>query len=66
MGHTMVKAVFKNSVGADDIYVVMFGGRGENNMTTHIPKTYNVKIVDGKIAFTTYTDKPIRQGLFLI
>jgi len=63
MGHTMVKAVVQNIIDPtlpDDIYVVMFGGRDNDNKTTHIPKTYNVEISHGKIAFTTYTDKPVR------
>ena len=60
MGHTLVKAIRKNTNAPDDIFLVMFGGRDNDNITTHIPKTYNVEIVEGRIKFTTYTDKPVR------
>lgn len=61
MGHSLLKAVVQNSGGAPpDIYIVIFGGRDNDNITLHIPKTYNVKIVGGLISFTTYTEKPVQ------
>jgi hypothetical protein len=40
-------------------YVVMFGGRDNDQVTKHIPKTYNVDLRNGQIVFTTYDDKPV-------
>jgi hypothetical protein len=40
-------------------YIVLFGGRDNDQSTTHIPKTYNVKSVNGTIVFTTYDQKPV-------
>lgn len=61
MGHTLVKAVIMDPdpTVPDEIYVVMFGGRDNDNNTEHIPRTYDVEIVDGRIAFTTYDQKPV-------
>ena len=59
MGHSLIKAVVQNTNAPPDIYIVIFGGRDNDNTTVHIPKTYNVEIKDGKIAFTTYTEKPV-------
>jgi hypothetical protein len=40
-------------------YVVMFGGRDNDQVKEHIPKTYNVDFEDGQIVFTTYDEKPV-------
>jgi hypothetical protein len=39
--------------------VIMFGGRDNENLFRHIPRTYNVERINGVIEFTTYTDKPV-------
>lgn len=39
-GHSMVLAEYEDST-----YILLFGGRDNNKLTTHIPKTYNVKKV---------------------
>eukprot|EP01041_Mallomonas_annulata_P005967 gene5966-12038_t len=60
-GHTLVV------IGT---YLVMFGGR-DNNLPRelHVPKTYNVKDINGVLEFTTYDKKPVSacldtQGLY--
>jgi hypothetical protein len=42
-----------------DTYLVMFGGRDNDQRTQHIPITYNVESVNGTIVFTTYDTKPV-------
>ena len=61
MGHSLVKAVITDPDEdiPDEIYVVMFGGRDNDNVTEHIPRTYNVTMVDGRIKFTTYDERPV-------
>ena len=39
--------------------MVLFGGRDNDQKAIHIPKTYNVKSVNGTIVFTTYDEKPV-------
>eukprot|EP01038_Epipyxis_sp_PR26KG_P011787 gene11787-15773_t len=40
-------------------YIVLFGGRDNNQKISHIPKTYNVKTINGTISFSTYDKKPV-------
>ena len=42
-----------------DTYIVMFGGRDNDQTAKHIPITYNVESVNGTIVFTTYDTKPV-------
>ena len=59
-GHSLV--AFKapqNSLFLGKSLVVMFGGRDNDALVEHIPKTYNVTKVNGTFKFTTYKDRPI-------
>ena len=41
-------------------YVVLFGGRDNNQKAVHIPRTYNVeRTSEGNIEFTTYDERPV-------
>jgi len=42
-----------------DTYIVMFGGRDNDQKADHKPKTYNVETVNGSLEFTTYDQKPV-------
>eukprot|EP01036_Dinobryon_divergens_P033211 gene33211-42946_t len=47
------------SIYNGDMYLVMFGGRDNDQKTQHVPKTYDVKEINGSIVFTTYDQKPV-------
>lgn len=47
-GHTM------NLYGSQ---VIIFGGRTNDTSVEHIPKTYEIQEIDGKLEFTTYDAK---------
>ncbi len=42
-----------------DTYLVMFGGRDNNQKAVHIPTTYEVKTVDGVLEFESYDKRPV-------
>lgn len=51
---TDVRSVYKGRT-----IVLMFGGRDNEKLTEHIPKTYDVKKVDGVYVFTVYDQRPV-------
>eukprot|EP01029_Cantina_marsupialis_P024670 TRINITY_DN6398_c1_g1_i1.p1 TRINITY_DN6398_c1_g1~~TRINITY_DN6398_c1_g1_i1.p1 ORF type:complete len:784 (+),score=163.00 TRINITY_DN6398_c1_g1_i1:95-2446(+) len=52
MGHSMV--LYENQV-------FLFGGRGSNTEGEHIPKTYEIEMIDGNLEFKTYDEKPVHE-----
>ena len=42
-----------------DTYIVLFGGRDNDENTTHVPKTYDLESINGTLQFTTYDQKPV-------
>ena len=40
-------------------YILLFGGRDNQNATDHVPKTYHIEKVNGTVSFTSYEDKPV-------
>jgi len=51
----------KNTPYKGDTYVILFGGRDNDEPFVHIPRTYDVRVnpITNKPEFTTYTDKPV-------
>lgn len=48
-----------NSEYAGATYLVMFGGRDNNQKAVHIPTTYEVKTVGGVLEFESYDKRPV-------
>lgn len=69
-GHSMVIARTPDiSPFFGHTYILMFGGRDNENITQHVPKTYNIVKINGTIEFSTYEDKPVNpcsdtEGLY--
>jgi len=42
--------------------LIMFGGRGNDKQVPHVPSTYELVEIDGKLEFTTYDAKPLYKG----
>ncbi|KAH9144466.1 hypothetical protein AeRB84_011593 [Aphanomyces euteiches] len=40
---------------------VVFGGRADDTETPHVPRTYDIMDVHGKLEFATYTDLPVKD-----
>jgi hypothetical protein len=49
--------VDSDSAGAT--YILLFGGRDNKQKIAHVPKTYDVKLINGSIQFVTYDEKPV-------
>lgn len=49
-GHSMV--LFKN-------HIVVFGGRTDDTDVPHVPKTYEIEQINGKLEFKSYNEKPV-------
>ena len=59
-GHSLVLYQSPNAFPYfGDTYIVMFGGRDNDENTTHVPKTYDLESVNGSLQFTTYDQKPV-------
>ena len=50
-GHTMV---LYNSTK-----LLLFGGRDNEHMKKHVPKTYEIEVVEGEFHFKTYDQQPV-------
>jgi hypothetical protein len=53
-----VKTDVRSEYGGET-YVVLFGGRDNDQRAEHIPRTYDVQEVNGTLVFTTYNEKPV-------
>ena len=40
-------------------YLILFGGRDNDDWVNHVPKTYDVTEVNGTLSFKTYDQKPL-------
>lgn len=59
-GHSLVLFHSNNSYPYyGDSYIIMFGGRDNDDRATHEPKTYDLKKVNNKFTFDTYNSKPV-------
>ena len=59
-GHSLVLYQSPNAYPYfGDTYIVMFGGRDNDENTTHVPKTYDLESINGTLQFTTYDQKPV-------
>jgi len=59
-GHSLhLMTTDTRSVYGGNTYVVLFGGRDNDQKAEHIPRTYDVQEVNGTIVFTTYDEKPV-------
>lgn len=50
--HTDERSIYEGAT-----YIVLFGGRSNDDQVLHVPKTYDIDSVDGTIEFTTYDEK---------
>jgi len=59
-GHSLhLITTSKESIYGGATYLILFGGRDNDQKTQHIPKTYDVKDINGSIVFTTYDERPV-------
>ena len=59
-GHSLLHVkTRKDSIYKGYTYLIMFGGRDNEDRRTHIPRTYAVDKVNGSLQFTTYDKRPV-------
>ena len=59
-GHSLLHVkTRKDSIYKGYTYLIMFGGRDNEDRRKHIPRTYAVDKVNGSLQFTTYDQRPV-------